>query len=491
MRIDLATAVKDSEATLLYQGNSEHILILGAASDNRLVKQGDLFVCIKGENVDGHSFAKDAMQKGAVALLAEKNPFHEEFGDNPPIPVLLVDDSVKALGKLAHACRVTFGQNPKKKVIAVTGTAGKTSLKELVAHILSLDSETFEVVPGKVAKNPLNYNTQIGMPITILNASGEEDFWVLELGISHAHDMDELGEIATPDYAIILNAANAHTEWLGEKGVAYHKARLLSYVKEGGLGFVNAAYPDLVEEAKAYACQKIYFGTPANDISEKSTHFAEYHGLNQEQFGLFTLFLQGKELEIASPFIAGVGIENCSAAASLCDVLAISDACIIKGMANVPLPKMRFNRIQKGSWNIIDDCYNANLLSTLRMVEAVEQLAKADPSTSQAEKDFYLVLGEMKELGKLCHAEHINLGKILGKTKAKAIFWLGNFAEDVKKGLVEEGFHGDFHSIEQKEDLVSLLKNCPHSEKLILFKASRSNALENYLNYFMDHCHAL
>ncbi|MDE7012256.1 MAG: UDP-N-acetylmuramoyl-tripeptide--D-alanyl-D-alanine ligase, partial [Mailhella sp.] len=223
MQITVSQALQDCDAVLLYDKEYENLSFDGAAYDNRLVQKNNLFVCIKGENNDGHNFAKDAVARGASAVLAEKNP----FGENPPVPVLLVENSVKALGLLACKARLRFGEDKTKKVIGITGTAGKTSVKELIAHILSMEKD-LSFNEKNVAKNPLNYNTQIGMPVSILNASGKEKYWVFELGISHAEDMDELGRILWPDMAVILNAATGHSEGLGDMGVAYYKAQLLN-----------------------------------------------------------------------------------------------------------------------------------------------------------------------------------------------------------------------------------------------------------------------
>lgn len=164
MQIKLSEAVEICSAKLLYDKNIDDVFFDGAASDNRLVKKNNLFVCIKGENNDGHNFAEDAVSRGAAVILAERNPFN----GNPPVPVLLVENSVKALGLLANYARRRFGEDRSKKVIAITGTAGKTSVKELIAHILSME-EDLSFNESKVAKNPLNYNTQIGMPVSVFN----------------------------------------------------------------------------------------------------------------------------------------------------------------------------------------------------------------------------------------------------------------------------------------------------------------------------------
>ncbi len=509
MHITLLQAVKESQAKLLYQKEGSLVTLLGAASDNRSVKNGDLFICIKGNSVDGHDFAKDAMERGAHALLAERNPFEEEYGDNPPIPVLLVENSVKALGLLANSRRKAYArEDASHKVIGITGTAGKTSLKELLSYILSIDETIMDVLESSVAKNPLNHNTQIGMPIAILNASGNEKFWVLEMGISHAHDMDELGAIVEPDIAIILNAASGHTEGLGELGVPHHKARLLKYVQKNGMALVSKDYPDLVKEAQVYSSgeynTKILYFTTKNDDADNTntagnnsnihndTNTAPilrgtYKGLNKNDCGEYSLFIEKEEFSVSSSFIGASGAENCIAAAAAAYFLGVSKKIITIGIETMPTPQMRFNRTQKGNWTIIDDSYNANPLSSMRMLESAQELAE--------NKAFFVLMGEMKELGDLTQSEHILLGKSVAKSTAKIFFWVGDQIAHVEKGLIENNFAGKFIPVQSNDEFLAHVKENIHvlgmKENLILFKGSRSNYLENYVTLFVEQCDAL
>lgn len=516
MNISLTQAIQDANAQCIYQEDALLVRLTGAASDNRLVKEGDIFICIKGNTVDGHSFAKDAMERGAKAILAEYNPFAEEFGDSPPIPVLLVEDSVKALGKLAHARRQAYKENKKHKVIAITGTAGKTSVKELIAHILSIEiteNNSMCINENRVAKNPLNHNTQIGMPIAILNASGKEKFWVLELGISHAHDMEELGAILEPDLALILNVGSGHTEGLGEKGVAYHKASLLKYIQNEGIAFVSHDYPELVQEASHYK-NIHYFSTIINTSKKQDNNntiyaTAKYLGINEQMHGQYQINLENTSFTVSSPFLGTSGAENCLAGACISNALDISKEIIVHACKNMPIPNRRFNRVTLHNWDIIDDCYNANPLSSARMVESAKELAK--------NKDFYALMGEMKELGKTAYDEHKKLGQILAIAGVKVLFWVGEQKEALLEGLYSKAFTGIFIPLVSPEDFISQLTNIQKNtvkhmtnldtdkthtgeksqdeksqiEYLILFKGSRSNHLENYVSSFKEYCHVL
>ena len=163
--------------------------------DSRQVKTGSLFVCLKGKQQDGHAFAARAAAQGALALLAEKDPFP---GRTPPLPVLRTEDCGRALARLAAAYRDTF----RGRVIGLTGSAGKTSVKEALAAVLA--------GRGATSRTFMNMNNRLGLPLSLLNASTEAAFWVLEAGISESGDMDYLGSILRPDLALILNVGPAH-----------------------------------------------------------------------------------------------------------------------------------------------------------------------------------------------------------------------------------------------------------------------------------------
>lgn len=476
MQISLSQALQDCNAELVYDGNIENIYFDGAASDNRQVRKNNLFVCIRGENHDGHDFAQNAAENGAAVILAERNP----FPGTPPVPVLLVKDSVKALGLLARHARLRFGQDPEKKVIGITGTAGKTSVKELLAHLLSMD-ENFHFHPERVAKNPLNLNTQIGMPVSLLNAKGTEKYWVFELGISHAQDMDELGRILLPDMAIILNAASGHTEGLGDYGVAYYKAQLLNFLPPQGIAYVSADYPDLFVHAVYNKKDTRFFSTQSGKIPFQG----KYLGLSENGMGKYLLKTPSLSFEAESIYIGEYGAENCIAVTGLALELGFSTEQIQYALKTVQPPKMRFNKLQKNDWTVIDDTYNANPLSAARMLESAKELAKGT--------DFVVVLGEMKELGAVAEEEHENIGTLLAELNPEAVFFVGGHADSIKKGLDKKQYAGIFLPVADKEEFIGHLRGLSlHNPKhLIVFKGSRSNRLDEYVNFFMEQDNAL
>lgn len=462
----LEAAAKAAHADIL---NPSDAVLRGAASDNREVKAGDLFVAIAGERADGHDFAAAAVKAGAAAVLAERDPFRGA----PLAPVLVAENSVQALGRIGHAWREAF----TGRVAGITGTAGKTTTKELLAHILS--------VRGKTAKNRMNLNSQIGMPISMMAADGDEMFWVMEAGISHPNDMDELGPVLEPDLAVILNVGPGHALGLGGRGTAYYKSRLLAHIKKGGLALVSADYDDLVREARALRPDAVFFSTRGKPVPYR----AGYLGLDEKGRGNYRLWLDGEELDVSCALSGPYAAENIIAAAAAARLFGLSGEEIRKGVESAPFPAQRFTRHELPGWIVIDDTYNANPLSAARMIEAAAELAKG--------RTFVCVMGAMGELGDVAAAEHRALGRTLADSGCAAVFWTGEHAEEVKEGLDEERFAGFFAVVPSPADFLPALERWEQSRHdgrngLVLFKGSRVNRMERLVTLFMEQkSHAL
>lgn len=435
--------------------------ITAVVTDSRAVRPGTLLVCLAGEHADGHDYALQAQAAGAAAVLGTRPA--QAMPEGIRIPYLRVEDAVRALGRMAACWR---SRCTDVRVIAVTGTAGKTTVKELLAQTLSLE--------GKTARNAANLNNQIGLPLSLLAADGDEKYWVMEAGISHDGDMDELGEILRPDVALILNAGAGHTEGLGARGVAWHKARLLRYVPQGGLCLISADYPDLVREARAVRGDLLYFTAEGRPLQFRGAPAG-----NEGELGRYRLNLDGRACDVLAPFRGSYGAENCIAVAAVATLLGLSPDTIARGLAGASLPAQRFVRKQAGPWRIIDDTYNANPLSMTRMLDAAAELASGEGTCLVA------VLGEMRELGELAVREHERLGRHLAEVRPAAVFWKGGQADAVRAGLEQGGYAGLFCTPADAGDFCARLRETaggtPHGG-LVLFKGSRSNALEEWLS---------
>lgn len=450
MRIDL-----QSLASVLNLGRqNSNPLITGVSTDNRQCSAGDLFVCIQGERTDGHLFASDAVARGAVAVLASR-PLPEI-----EVPVLVVPDPVAGLGAMAAAWR----KKTPARVVCITGTAGKTTLKEALRCILAL--------AGKTIATPGNHNNQLGMPLTILSSDGDEDFWVLEAGINRVGDMDELGAMAEPDLALILNVGPGHTEGLGSN-VAIHKAKLLEYLRPGGVGIISSDYPELLAAAQSHRGELLRF------CCDKASS-AEFRSMTLEEPGNYRLWLGNHYLTVKTEFVGAYGAEIAIAAAAAASLLGIADEAIARGLAEFEPPAQRFRLFQHNGWLVFDDTYNANPLSMNRMLETAAARAE------ELGLPFYAVLGEMGELGALAVAEHEKLGRLLRRLSPAQIFWKGDYAPQVEAGLGSAGLLTEVQDEPEFFQVAEELARRNGREGVILFKGSRKNRMDRLLDGFME-----
>ena len=439
----------------------------GAQTDSRLVEPADLFFCLKGENVDGHDFAGNAARAGACAVIAERPPFVDAQAAAVAgftIPVFLVPDAATALARLALCHRETS----PARVVGITGSAGKTSVKEVLAHILA--------VRGTTAKNTLNLNNRIGLPLSMLNAPTEASFWVLEAGISEPGDMDELGAMLRPDYGLVLNAGAAHVLGLGDKGTAHYKAKLLTYIQPGGKAFVCADYPDLVREVHLLAPLLSERDIELNFFSAAGAGGAmckaRYLGPFSSTQGHFMVEVDERECPICAPFRGSYGAENVAACFAVAHRAGLDFVEIAQGFATAELPRQRFAQVRRGECLIIDDTYNANPLSARRMIEAAADLA------AEEDKPLVLVMGEMLELGDMAEEAHERLGQQMAEAGPQTVFWKGGMVDAVRRGLRLGGYNGVFYPVAGGQEFFALVEESPFERGVVLFKGSRSNKLE-------------
>ncbi len=428
--------------------------IAAVRTDSREVKPGDLFFCLKGERFDAHDFAVQVSEAGAAAIVAER--------ELPGVscPVLLVQDTLVALGALARFWRGLT----RAQVVAVTGTAGKTTVKELIAQTLAHPQGG----GLSVARNHKNFNNQVGLPLSMLAASGAERAWVMEAGISRPHDMAELGGIVAPDLALVLNIGPAHLEGLGDlSGVAKAKAALLSFVRPGGVALCSLDYPELWAAAKAVRPGVIGFS--AQDSGAK--YFARFVEALPGGRGLYEISARGETFAAELPACGAHFAENAAAVAAACTELGLTPTQIAGGLKHAVLPDQRFCCVDAGGWRVVDDTYNANPLSMRRSMEAARLMA--------ANGRLVLVLGDMKELGPGAAGAHEELGALLPGLKPAAVFFAGEHAGAVAKGA---GAAVAVAEVSDPAEVLAALAALPKNGQpgTILVKGSRSCRMERY-----------
>lgn len=453
MRLSLDQAVCAMNAVVA--GCAPDAELKGAAIDSRKVCPGDLFFCLPGTRVDGHDFAAQALQNGAAAIVAAHPLPHIK----DQVPVLMVADTIRALGALGRAWRA----QSTAKVVGVTGSAGKTTVKEMLARVCSLAGET--------CKNHMNLNNQIGLPLSLLSCTGGERFWVMEAGISRHGDMDDLGQILVPDFALVINAGAAHLEALGSvQGVARAKASLLKYVLRGGMALVNQDNSDLWQAGKA-ALPSVH-GFSTRDAN------AEFYGcrhLDEDSAQVrMELFLRGRRLELSWPLPCAPLLENVLAVAGTASLLGIDDHVISQVPSSTQTTQGRFQIRQHGGWIFIDDTYNANPLSVGAALARARELAGPRP--------LVCVLGDMLELGGEAVRAHRELGQSLARTDCAAVLFHGRHAKDVLAGLSGTGWTGCFTKLESPRALLDAWKGLEGTHGVVLFKGSRAGAMETFFN---------
>jgi len=438
-------------------GERGNPLIETVRIDSRAIVPGCLFVCVPGERLDGHHFAAEAVTKGAAAVLADR-PL---AGLPEGTPVLLVRDTVVALGKLAQAWR----ERVRPKLVAVTGSAGKTTVKELIAAILSK--------VGPTAKNYKNFNNHIGLPLSMLEAGEKDAFWVMEIGISAPGEMEVLAAIAEPDVAVIHNVGPAHLEALGDvAGVAAAKTELFRHLRPGGIALASMDYPELWDAARAVCPEVIGLSTRGHPAHYR----AKYLGALPEGRGRFFLKLRDLDLEVETTLTGIHFAENILAAAACAHLLGADAEAISAGLATAVIPEQRFFCRRHGCYTVIDDTYNANPLSMRRAIEAATEAAHGQP--------LVLVLGEMREMGREAETEHARLGEQAGACGARAVFFHGEHAAAVGEGLTRSGFTGVFAAADTPEAFVRTLAGIDLPGGVLLFKGSRAMRMEDYVTAF-------
>jgi UDP-N-acetylmuramoyl-tripeptide--D-alanyl-D-alanine ligase len=431
---------------------SEKLSVTSIQTDSRLVKPGDLFVCLCGEKMDGHNFADQAAKKGAAAVVS-----HHPMITSGTL-VLLVEDTLRALGRLARYWRMKKG----KRVIAITGSAGKTTTKEMLSNVLGLGH--------KVGKNYKNWNNQIGLPLSILKFSGEEDFWVLELGINNPSDMDELGEIACPDLAVILNIGPCHLQGLGTlEGVAKSKSKILDHLQGAKTAYVCTDYPLLEPEVKSRPeINPVWFSCMDNQASYNVKHLKSGHFQVMENKKCTTFeSMPGGELYC----------ENIGAVWAVARQQGMAPERIARGLTKFVSPAQRFSIKDMGSWTIIDDTYNANPLSMTRAVNSARVVAGS--------RNLFLVMGDMAELGHSEIRAHQDLGREISEVGCAGVFFHGKNAENVRAGL-DNGNKKNFYEIRNPDHFKSILNRMNYPGGVVLFKGSRSQGMEKYLSCFRE-----
>lgn len=434
--------------------------IQGVVIDSRLVQNGDLFVPVRGERVDGHRFIDDVFEKGALAV------FSEETLENPKGPYIKVDSSLAAMKKLA----ADYRRSLNVKVVAVTGSVGKTSTKEMIASVLS---QKYNVL-----KTEGNFNNEIGLPLTIFKIRKEHEAAVLEMGISEFGEMERLAAMAYPDICVITNIGLCHLENLKTRdGILKAKTESFAHLTKDGIAVLNGDDDKLCEKKTVNGKPAVFYG-----LSKEAKTISTEHGIKTlAQKSVYAVNVQTKGLTHTTaefhypsketgedfsfcadiPLAGEHNVYNALAAVCAAAELGLTSEEMKRGIESVQTLSGRSNLLHKNGITIIDDCYNANPVS---MKASIDVLSKAEGRK-------IAVLGDMGELGADERALHAAVGAYFKGKGIDKLYCTGTLSKEIADAAA---LCSDTEVLyfENKETLLAKLLKEQKKGDAILVKAS-------------------
>jgi UDP-N-acetylmuramoyl-tripeptide--D-alanyl-D-alanine ligase len=430
-------------------------------TDSSKVKTGSVFIALKGERLDGHRFVKDAISRGAGCLVV-----HQALRavDLRSVTAVKVPDTLRALGDLAHFRREQY----RPKVLAITGSNGKTTTKEMLAAILQRASLDGQPLRGRVLTTEGNFNNLVGLPLTLLRLRKRHRVVVVEMGTNRPGEIQRLAEIAAPDVALITAVAPAHLEGLSSlAGVAKEKGALFSGMRAGGTIVVNLDDPWVRRLGERFSGKKITYG-------EGGQIRAESGSLLDSGAMRFTLRAGNQRAQIRLNFVGQHNIANAVAASAMAYSLGIHLPIVRRGLARVKPYRMRMQLENWRGIGIINDAYNANPASMIAAIKTLAQISSGGQRIA--------VLGDMFELGKQSRREHRRLGNQLAQARLDRAYLLGERAPDVRKGALRGGMKSDQVIVgESHSDIGKRLRAQLKKGDWLLIKGSRGMKMETVL----------
>ena len=432
-----------------------NIEITGISTDTRAIQPGELFIALQGESFDGHIFVRQALEKGAGAVMT-----HKQMG--PGVPAVFVDDTMEALGALArgyragHSCRV----------IGITGSVGKTTTKEMIADILATTYRT--------CRTKGNHNNNVGLPLSILSIEADCEMAVMEMGMNHFREMSYLTSIARPNVALINNIGTMHIEHLGSReGILSAKMEILEGLMPGGKAIFNGDEPLLWNQREQLSEKPIYFGieNPACDIVATNIVQADggmyfrVTGIGQE----FDVFVPAEGMHIVYDALAAITVglaEN------------VRPERIQSALSRFRNTGSRQSIYERAGFTIIEDCYNAGPES---MKAALDVLGE-----HRGEGRRIAALGDMLELGTCSIAEHYRLGRLAAE-KADLVYAYGPHSDRVVIGAITGGINNKATArFDTHEEMAAVLRRVAKPGDTLLFKGSRGMKMEQVLELFLE-----
>jgi UDP-N-acetylmuramoyl-tripeptide--D-alanyl-D-alanine ligase len=418
--------------------------ISGWSIDSRTVAPGDLFFALKGEHLDGHAFVDAVLAQGAAAAIVSK------AGTKGPL--LLVKDTLQALQSLARWARRRWN----RQVVAVTGSAGKTSSKDIIAALLG--------VRFKVGKNEGNFNNHIGLPLSILHLPDEAQVAVLEMGMNHAGEIRHLVSIAEPQHAIVTNVGYAHVENFSSiEGVAAAKRELIEGLPADGVAILNADDERVAAFSASHAGRSLMYGfSPKAEIRALDAEISADHSAFTVQGVRFNTALAGRHS--VSNILAGIAVAS---------VVGIQPAELVTAVANLTPGKMRGERKLWHGITVLNDSYNSNPEAVRNMLDVLH----GEPAERRI-----AVLGEMRELGGMSEQLHRELGAYAVRAGIDVVVGIHGAARFIVESALTAGANANaVFFFTEPEPAGDFLRGFVKTGDAILFKGSRGTKVETAL----------
>lgn len=437
--------------------SSSEITVTRVQQDTRKILPGDLYLALRGEKFDGHSFLAEAAKAGAAAAIIERNASIQASAD---FPLLIVEDSLIALQQLAASWRAEL----TAKVVCLTGSSGKTSTKEFLAAILSTS--------GPVCATKGNLNNHIGLPLSILAATREDRFAVWEIGMNHPGEIAPLATLARPEVAVITNIGTAHIEFFQDRaGIATEKGQLFAALPPNGLAIFphNDDFASLLQKTPVcrFLSVELEHGTPCAKA------------IQHEESGIaFQLCCNEEEHFVHLPVPGYHMVQNALLAAAAALSVGISPAAIAQGLSSAQLTGGRLQKKDIQGLTILDDTYNANPESVLAALQTLGAQSLATSSRRIA------VLGKMGELGSYAETGYRRVGESVA-LHAQALIAVGAETHPLVTAARNAGLR-EIYEAANTAGAATLLRSIARPGDLVLLKGSRSAGMERIITHLLE-----
>jgi UDP-N-acetylmuramoyl-tripeptide--D-alanyl-D-alanine ligase len=451
MKLTLGRVAEFVEGT----GSFDHAAVAeGYSIDTRTLRQGDLFIAIKGERLDGHDYVEAALKAGAVAAVVQWSQTSRYSGMTK---LIAVADTTLALQHLGAAARRLWG----KKLIGVTGSAGKTTTKECIAHVLG---SRFHVL-----KSLGNLNNHFGLPMQLLRLEAQHDIAVIEMGMSHAGEITKLAEIAAPDDGVVTNVGLAHLESFGtQAGIARAKYELIESLPAGGHAFLNADDPYVAQFGRDFHGTVTLFG-----IQHPADYRAEAINLRGVLGSEFDIVGPGFREHATVPLMGRHNVLNALVAVAVAAEHGVQPSDAVARLASLSAGDKRGEVREVSGAILINDCYNSNPQALDSMVAALGQTPA---------KRRVVIAGEMLELGPSAPELHRECGRNMAVNKVDYVVGVRGNGESIAEGAASAGVASEF--VDTPEQAGEWLVRNLREGDAVLLKGSRGVGLERALTVF-------